>query len=180
MQPSGILKPDKQTKDLEKVYLSLGSNKGDSLNYLNMAVKLIDSDYINVTAVSPVYKTDPWGKTDQDLFLNCAVEAETNFSPWHLKKVFREIENTLGKDIKQTWGERTIDIDIIFYGNKIIYEKKLIIPHPRFHLRNFVLIPLCDISVEIHDPVTKLTSGTLKDMCKDECKVEFFDTIRLY
>jgi 2-amino-4-hydroxy-6-hydroxymethyldihydropteridine diphosphokinase len=164
---------------LEKVYLSLGSNIGDSFDFLKEAVKLIDSKNINVTAVSPVYKTDPWGKTDQELFLNCAVEAETDISPWQLKTIFREIENTLGKDIKQRWGERTIDIDIIFYGNKIIYEKKLIIPHPRFHLRNFVLIPLCNISDEIQDPVTNLTAGKLKDMCKDECKVEFFDTIIL-
>jgi 2-amino-4-hydroxy-6-hydroxymethyldihydropteridine diphosphokinase len=163
---------------LEKVYLSLGSNIGDSLGFLREAVKLIDSKNINVTAVSPVYKTDPWGKTDQDLFLNCAVEAETDISPWQLKTIFREIENTLGKDIKQRWGERTIDIDIIFYGNKIIYEKKLIIPHPRFHLRNFVLIPLCDISDKIVDPVTNLTTGKLKDMCRDECKVEFFETMK--
>ncbi len=163
---------------MEKVYLSLGSNIGDSFNFLTEAVKHIDSDNIKVTAVSPVYTTEPWGKTDQALFMNCAVELETELSPWKLKNFFRDIEYSLGKDIKQRWGERTIDIDIIFYGNKIIYEKKLIIPHPRFYFRNFVLIPLCDISTQIFDPVTNLATGILKDICKDECNVEFFDTIK--
>jgi 2-amino-4-hydroxy-6-hydroxymethyldihydropteridine diphosphokinase len=164
---------------LEKVYISLGSNLGDSLSHMQMAIKHISSDIGRISGLSPVYKTEPWGKTDQNLFLNCALELETNISPWQLKRSLRDIENSMGKNIIQRWGERTIDIDIIFYSNKIIYEKKLIIPHPRFSLRNFVLIPLCDISVEIPDPVTNLTMGTLKEMCKDECKVEFFDTIRL-
>jgi 2-amino-4-hydroxy-6-hydroxymethyldihydropteridine diphosphokinase len=163
---------------LEKVYLSLGSNLGDSISYLRKAIKIIACNNIAVTAISPVYKTDPWGKKDQALFLNCAIEIETEISPWQLKTIFRDIEYSLGKDIKQRWGERTIDIDIIFYGNKIIYEKKLIIPHPRFYFRNFVLIPLCDISTQILDPVTNLATGILKDICKDECNVEFFDTIK--
>ena len=165
---------------MEKVYLSLGSNIGDSLSYLCQAVSRINSVDIKVTRYSPVYKTDPWGKKDQGLFLNCAIEIETDLSPWKLKTFFRKIENSLGKDIKQRWGERTIDIDIIFYGEKVIYEKKLIIPHPRFHLRNFVLIPLCNISSEISDPVSNLTTGILMNMCKDEGKVLYFDELKIY
>ena len=164
---------------MEKVYLSLGSNIGNSLSYLCRAVELIKTEDIIITSVSPVYKTEPWGKTDQNAFLNCALEFETDVSPWKLKYIFKDIEKTLDKNIIQRWGERTIDIDIIFYGQKIIYEKKLIIPHPRFHLRNFVLIPLCDISYYIVDPVSKLGIGELLKTCEDNCELEFYDVIKL-
>jgi len=128
---------------------------------------------------SHIYKTEPWGKKNQNDFYNCAVEIKTDFSPWKLKNALKEIELALGKNIFERWGERTIDIDIIFYDKKIIYEKNLIIPHPRFHQRNFVLIPLCDISKDFIDPLSNERLDGLSKRCKDQCVVEFFNEIRL-
>lgn len=156
---------------METAYLSLGSNIGDSIKNLALAIQLIDSSYNQITAISPAFRSDPWGKTDQSSFFNCAIELKTMHNPWELKTSLVDIENRLGKKIKETWGERTIDIDIIFYGQKIIYEKKLIIPHPRFHLRNFVLIPLCHISEDITDPVTRMKVRDILNNSQDTGKV---------
>ncbi len=159
-----------------EVYLSLGSNIGDSYLNIKTAIEKINkSDGIEVMVISAFYTTEPWGKTDQNDFLNCVVKIETDYSPWYLLRLFQEIEKELGKDIKIRWGERTIDIDIILYGQKIIYEKKLIIPHPRYHKRNFVLIPLCDISDKILDPYRKALSGELLQVVKDKNKVKLFN-----
>ena len=157
---------------MEKVYISIGSNLGDKLKTINSAIEMIEEHEIIVTSISPYYTTEPWGNENQNEFLNCAVEIETNFSPWELLCIFQEIELSLGKDIKVRWGERTIDIDIVLFGEKIIYEKKLIIPHPRYHKRNFVLIPLCDISKDIIDPLSKNNIGSLLKINKDKNKVK--------
>jgi 2-amino-4-hydroxy-6-hydroxymethyldihydropteridine diphosphokinase len=164
---------------LENIFLSLGSNSDDSHQNLLAAINCIGNSNMKIVKYSHIYKTEPWGKKNQNDFYNCAIEIETDFSPWKLKNALKEIELALGKNILERWGERTIDIDIIFYGNKIIYEKKLIIPHPRFHQRNFVLIPLCDISKEFIDPLSNETLEGLSKNCKDQCVVEFFNEIRL-
>lgn len=157
---------------MEKVYISIGSNLGDKYKTINSAIEMIESKGNIVLQVSPFYISEPWGKKDQNEFLNCVLEIETAFSPWKLLSVFQEIELVLGKDIKVRWGERTIDIDIVLFGNKVIYEKKLIIPHPRYHKRNFVLIPLCDISTNIIDPLSKIKIGDLLKLSKDKNKVK--------
>ena len=157
---------------MEKVYISIGSNLGDKLRMINSAIEMIEEHEIIVTSISPYYTTEPWGYENQNEFLNCVVEIETNFSPWKLLSIFQKTELSLGKDIKVRWGERTIDIDIVLFGEKIIYEKKLIIPHPRYHKRNFVLIPLCDISKDIIDPLSKINIGSLLKINKDKNKVK--------
>ncbi len=159
---------------MEKIYLSLGSNKGDKIENIESAIKKINRAGINILNISPKYITEPWGKKDQNEFLNCALEIESGLSPWKLLSIFKQIESSLGKKIIERWGERTIDIDIIFYGNKNIYEKNLIIPHPRFHLRKFVLIPLCDISCEIIDPLSKKTIKELLNSVNDQNKIKLF------
>lgn len=164
---------------MDNIFLSLGSNSGDSHQNLLAAIKCMDNSNLKILKCSHIYKTEPWGKKNQNDFYNCAVEIETNHSPWKLKNILKEIELALGKNIMERWGERTIDIDIIFYGKKIIFEKNLIIPHPRFHQRNFVLIPLCDISKDFIDPVSNETLERLLKNCKDQCVVEFFNEIRM-
>ncbi len=159
---------------MEKIYLSLGSNKGNKIQNIELAIKKINHSGIRILNISKKYITEPWGKKDQNEFLNCILEIESDLSPWKLLKILKKIELELGKKIIERWGERTIDIDIIFYGNKNIYEKNLIIPHPRFHLRKFVLIPLCDISYEITDPFSKKTIKELLNSVDDT------NAIRLY
>lgn len=156
---------------METAYLSLGSNIGESISNLILAIKRIDQGSNSVSKLSPVFSTEPWGKKDQNSFYNCAIEIQTMLNPWELKRSLIDIEESLGKKIKETWGERTIDIDIIFYGQKIIYEKKLIIPHPRFHLRNFVLIPLCHISENITDPISGMKVSEILEKSEDNGKV---------
>ncbi len=159
---------------MAEVYISLGSNKGNRAQYIDSAIEKIKLYGIKVSAVSKKYITEPWGKKDQNEFINCAAKLETELSPWSLLDILKKVELELGKKIIERWGERTIDIDIIFYGNKNIYEKKLIIPHPRFHLRKFVLIPLCDISYEITDPFSKKTIKELLNSVDDTNAIKLY------
>jgi len=160
---------------VNQVFISLGGNIGDSYSYINFAIDKIKEKGIDVLNISSFYVTEAWGKADQDDFLNCVVEISTVFNPWQLLDIFQKIERDLGKDIKVRWGERTIDIDIILFGEKVIYEKKIIIPHERYHKRNFVLIPLCEISKDIVDPLKKQTSGQLLQKIKDTNEVKLYN-----
>ena len=156
----------------EKVFLSLGSNAGDKKENIRKALNMLDNpQYCKPIKVSPLYSTEPWGKKDQDRFINCAVEIITALSPWKLLSFLQDIEKSLGKDIKERWGPRTIDIDIIFYGNKIIFEKKLIIPHPGFRFRKFVLIPLYYLSKDIVDPLSRKKISELSVSVNDNSEV---------
>ena len=130
----------------EKVYLSLGSNQGDSLELLLHALELLQKKGICLKTFSGVYQTTAVGYTDQADFLNMVVCGETVFSPEKTLEVCQEIENMLGRLRTIHWGPRTIDIDIIFFGEQQIEKEELQIPHPRFSERAFVLIPLGEIA----------------------------------
>ena len=152
--------------------MSLGSNIGDKKRNIIRALELLEYDpFIDVVQESPMYKTEPWGNKQQEYFINCAAKIKTVMSPWKLLNILQETEKKLGKDIREHWGPRTIDIDIIFYGKKIIYEKKMIIPHPRFRFRKFVLIPLYNISSELIDPQSNKTIRELLDSSDDKSEV---------
>lgn len=129
-----------------KVYLSLGSNEGDSYYYLLNAISNIDKlENTRVSKVSNFYKTKPWGNVEQNDFLNCAIEIYTRLLPYKLLDEINKIEKYLGRERKEKWGPRTIDIDIIFYDNLKIDDKRLCIPHKYYRQRAFVLLPLIDI-----------------------------------
>ena len=126
-----------------KAYLGLGSNIGDRAHQLQQAIRIIDQyQYIDVTSISPIYETEPVGYTDQPQFLNLCIEIETTLNPQELLKRCLETEEALHRVRKIRWGPRTLDVDILLYGNEIIEEDNLIIPHPRMTERAFVLIPL--------------------------------------
>ncbi|MBP6408186.1 MAG: 2-amino-4-hydroxy-6-hydroxymethyldihydropteridine diphosphokinase, partial [Fusobacteriaceae bacterium] len=131
---------------MSRVYLSLGSNMGDSFFYLLNAISKLDKlDMTKVTKVSKFYKTKAWGYKEQDDFINCCVEIETKLLPYKLLSEINEIESKLQRVRELHWGPRTIDIDIIFYDDLIIESEKLTIPHKYYKQRNFVLVPLLDI-----------------------------------
>lgn len=136
-----------------KAYLSLGSNMKEKIENIKKA--LVEIDHIpstKITARASLYKTAPVGYTDQDWFVNTAVAVETGLSAQELLANVLDIEEKLGRVRKVRWGPRTIDIDILLYGDSIINEEDLIIPHPRMLERGFVLIPLAEISPELVFP----------------------------
>ncbi|HOI29871.1 MAG TPA: 2-amino-4-hydroxy-6-hydroxymethyldihydropteridine diphosphokinase [Melioribacteraceae bacterium] len=138
-----------------RIYLGLGSNKGDRLGFLIKAIdKINDSPNCNVIKVSAVYESSPLGNVEQPDFLNAAIEISTGYSPEELFGFLKMIETGLGRKVAdKKWGPREIDIDILFY-NQLIYDKKnLVIPHTEILKRDFVILPLIEIAPGFSHPV---------------------------
>ncbi|UXR49870.1 2-amino-4-hydroxy-6-hydroxymethyldihydropteridine diphosphokinase [Staphylococcus simulans] len=138
------------------VFLGLGSNVGDRENQLKEAIRLLDEQSgIKVVKVSSFYETEPVGYVDQPDFLNLCVEIQTELSPKAVLERGLAIEQQLHRVRKERWGPRTLDIDILLYGDQIIEEQDLKIPHPRMTERAFVLIPLQEIAPNKVEPRTQ-------------------------
>jgi 2-amino-4-hydroxy-6-hydroxymethyldihydropteridine diphosphokinase len=152
------------------VYLGLGSNMGDKEANIAQALRHI-SDICKVKKKSHLYHTEPVGNTKQDWFLNCVVEIETEIDPKHLLSSFKSIERTLGRTKITKNGPRTIDIDILFYGNRIVKTKNLVIPHPLLQERLFVLRPMMDLDPSFVHPVLKKSIQELYKNHPDNEKV---------
>ncbi len=138
------------------VYLSLGSNKGDRIGYVQQAASLLGADEkITIVRTSAFYESEPWNMNTQTWFVNAVVEAKTNYSPKELLEVCQRIEKQLGREKKNTpdYEDRTIDIDILFYNKDIIQEDDLIIPHKYMHLRAFTLVPMMELNADFIHPV---------------------------
>ncbi len=141
----------------QTAFLSLGSSLGDKKATLDGAVNSLSSTRgIKVKKVSSYIETEPVGGVAENKFLNCAVEIETYLSPRRLLKAVNKIEAEFLRVRDKRWGDRTLDIDIIFYGDEIIYEDDLVIPHPRYAEREFVLQPLFEIAPDFVCPDSKL------------------------
>lgn len=137
----------------ERVYLSIGSSMGDRENYLNTAIKkLSEVRGVRVKKVSSYISTEPYGGVAQNEFLNCAAEIETYLTPHCLLEEIHRIEGECGRERKKRWDDRTLDIDVIFFGRKIISDDDLTVPHPGYAKRDFVLIPLKEIAPEFVCP----------------------------
>ncbi|MDY5060323.1 2-amino-4-hydroxy-6-hydroxymethyldihydropteridine diphosphokinase [Staphylococcus simulans] len=138
------------------VFLGLGSNVGDRENQLKEAIRLLDEQPgIKVVKVSSFYETEPVGYVEQPDFLNLCVEIQTELSPKAVLESGLAIEQQLHRVRKERWGPRTLDIDILLYGDQIIEEEDLTIPHPRMTERAFVLIPLQEIAPNKVEPRTQ-------------------------
>jgi len=138
------------------VYLSLGSNLDDRAGNLRSAIDRLGS-LGRVVAVSSSYETEPVEFTQQPWFLNCAVELDTEKMPRQLMAGILNLERQMGRRRVQKKGPRTIDIDILLFGNSIVDAKGLTIPHPAMHERRFVLEPLAEIAPDVRHPVFKRT-----------------------
>jgi 2-amino-4-hydroxy-6-hydroxymethyldihydropteridine diphosphokinase len=132
-------------------WLGLGGNLGDPEASMAKALRAIDADDdTHVVAVSSLYRTPPWGKTDQPDFLNAVAEIETARSPRDLLALCLDAEKALKRVRRERWGPRLIDIDILLYGDTAVHEPGLDVPHPRIAERAFVLVPLAEIAPGLH------------------------------
>lgn len=131
----------------ERVFIGLGGNLGDPRKAMAASLRsLAASSVIKITGVSSLYRTPPWGKTDQPGFLNAVAELACEVSPRELLDLCLDIERDLKRERTEKWGPRVIDIDILAFGEETIDEAGLVVPHPRLHERAFVLVPFAEIA----------------------------------
>ncbi len=139
------------------VYLGLGSNVGDRERMLEAALEALEAARVRIRRVSPVYETEPQDLREQAWFLNLVAEAETDLFPLQLLQTIGKIERQLGRRRTLPKGPRSIDIDILLYGNFVIDTPRLTVPHPRLAERRFVLAPLADLAPDLRHPVSRRT-----------------------
>jgi len=131
-------------------YLGLGSNMGDKKHYLQQAIQLLnEQDNTLITKYSSLYETEPWGYTEQAVFMNLVVEIETQLSAEALLKICQQIEQELERVREVKWGPRTMDIDILLYNNETIETEDLKVPHPYLLERDFTVIPLAELAPDL-------------------------------
>ncbi len=160
---------------VNKIYLHTGSNQGQRIDNLAKAAEQIDQRIGKISKRSSYYETEAWGITDQPDFINQALEVFTKLPPAEVLQEIMKIELDLGRIRKKRWSERIIDIDLLFYGNQKIHQPNLKVPHISLHLRNFVLIPMMEISADFIHPIFKLSIEELYLQSRDELEVHLLE-----
>ena len=156
---------------MEEAYLLLGSNLGDSKSYISEAVVNIREEIGDLLECSSLYQTASWGNVNQPDFINQVIRVRTNLNPQQLLTNILVIETRLGRQRLEKWGSRTIDIDLLFYGDHIIQEENLKVPHPFLHLRRFTLMPLVELNPGFVHPILNLTVQELCENLNDDLSV---------
>ena len=152
---------------MRKIYLSIGSNKGNRYSFIKEALRLIQKDIGEVILISKIYETKSWGFQSDD-FLNLCILIKSELIPAELIIKLKNLEERIGRERNNEKIEaREIDIDILFYSDEIVNQKDLIIPHQRLHLRNFVLYPLNDIAADFIHPILLKSVNELLKECED-------------
>jgi 2-amino-4-hydroxy-6-hydroxymethyldihydropteridine diphosphokinase len=185
---------------MKDVYILLGSNRGDREGFMNKAKTMIGEMAGIICRSSALYETDPWGFDDPMPFLNQVVEIETDLEPEVLLEKLLTIESRLGRirpfdacgcgipatvalnigsgiEEAALYTGRTIDLDILFYGQRMVFTDNLMIPHPRLHERKFTLVPLNEISPEFVHPLLKKSMERLLQDCTDQCMVKKVENV---
>jgi 2-amino-4-hydroxy-6-hydroxymethyldihydropteridine diphosphokinase len=156
---------------MKGIYLLLGTNQGDREKNLGDAQSLLAERGIAALRVSSLYETAAWGIEDQPGFLNQVMEVSTDLSAIELLKTILAVELEMGRVRIQKWGERLIDIDILYYQDEVIDLPELKVPHPEMPNRRFTLVPLVELAAEAVHPVLQKTQQELLDVCPDPLSV---------
>ncbi len=156
---------------MSQSYLLLGTNIGDKKHNLLQARELINERIGEIIVPSAIYQTSAWGKEDQDDFLNQVLAVDTVLNPEQLLAQCLDIEKDLGRVRFEHWGERLIDIDILYYEDQVITSQRLTIPHPEIQNRKFTLVPLIEIAPNYIHPKLNQTNKNLLALCKDPLEV---------
>lgn len=161
------------------VYLCLGSNKGDRVGYVQQAASLLGAiDGVKIIRTSSLYETQPWLEKETTWFVNAVVEIKTSLSPQDLLSECLRVENQLGRNraVEGQYGDRTIDVDILFYGKEIINEKNLQIPHKFLHQRAFMLVPMLELNPDFVHPDLDKSISDLHDELENPEMVYLYGT----
>ena len=163
---------------MENCHILFGSNMGDKNEIFAQACLLINNRCGRIVAVSSAYESEPWGFEAEEWFLNRLIIVETEQEPDEMMRRLLEIEKELGR-VRQPetkgYTSRTADLDILYFGNRVMVTENLAVPHPRLHQRRFALVPLCELVPDFVHPVFHLTQTELLERCPDASVVRKLD-----
>lgn len=155
----------------ESVFIALGSNLGNRVEHLKKAVNRLSTTLGSPTQASSFYETEPWGKSEQPLFINQVIVWKSSLSPTDLLKILLDVEYELGRTRTEKWGARSIDLDLLYVGGQILTTPQLQLPHPGIPDRRFVLVPLTEIAPGFVHPILNVNHTQLLARCKDPLMV---------
>ena len=154
-------------------YIGFGSNIDDRFNYITQALQLlVDADDISLIQISSLYETEPVGYEEQGWFLNGVIAIETSLTIQQVLALLKHIEGTVGRQHRERWGPREVDLDLLIYDQCCINTPNLIVPHPEMHQRSFVLVPFAEIAPEVRHPIFQQNIQTLLSNLNDQKTVK--------
>jgi len=156
---------------MDGIFLLLGSNVGERLNNLQEAISELKDRKIEIIEKSSVFETEPWGRSNQDWFLNVVTKIETTENPESLLRMCLDAETSLGRKREVKWGPREIDIDILYFNDIIFQSENLKVPHPGIPNRRFTLLPMVELGANMKHPGSGKTQQELLEDCDDELRV---------
>ena len=154
-------------------FIGIGSNQGSPADACREGVRnLSEMPGVRLLRCSSLYRTEPVGPRDQPWFVNAVAEIRTSLAPRMLFDGLKGIERRMGRTEGPKWGPRLIDLDLLLYGQEVLHEQDLVIPHPELHRRRFVLVPLCELASYAIHPAFGVSAGGLLERLEDPCRVE--------
>jgi len=156
---------------MTQLFLSLGGNLGNTREIFEGTYPLIEKKIGKISVYSSVYQTEAWGPIPQEDFLNQVLLVNTTLSAQACLTEMLAIEKEFGRERKERWGPRTLDLDILYYSDITIAEEDLTVPHPRIAERKFILTPLAEIAPSFTDPTSRKTMTALLNECEDSSLV---------
>lgn len=163
---------------MQYIVLGLGTNLGKREKNLEQARRFLTEEGVTVVRQSSIFETEPFGYPDQDFFLNQVLIVKIKKPPEVLLKICLDIENKMGRIRAGKFGPRVMDIDVLFYKDRVVNTRPLILPHPGIAKRRFVLVPLAELMPEEKHPISKKTMQELLDECEDNLIVEAYLTLK--